>query len=272
MVKQMLHVFRNTPFGREIFLQSLYFSKMTRLKLDVFFPEISQFIMFFEHSVVTVNLDKAFLSDPDTAQEHALEIAKQAGVSIRFFQPNSFTAGRVPTLPVDFKMMCYPRSISDLSTRIGLGYIGPRVRTIIRNAEFPVLIPSTVYKEWKSITVFFGGSKTSINALRIGLEISKKSKVPMQIWTQDEKDSKDYYLGILKKEGLLNQKGDPVSPWWFFSKGKFRPNLYDVPHDSLLVIGSFGHNLMKDVLFGSKAEMIQTVMPNNLLIVGMAVK
>ena len=174
-------------------------------------------------------------------------------------------------MPVDFKIMCCPRSISDLSTRIGLGYIGPKVRNIIRNAAFPVLIPSTVYKEWKTISVFFGGSETSINALKIGLEISKKSGLPMHIWIQGENRSKKYYLEVLKKEGLLTQKGDPIVPWQFFSKGKFRSNLYEVPHDSLLVIGSFGHNLMKDVLFGSKAEMIQTIMPNNLLIVGMAV-
>ena len=50
--------------------------------------------------------------------------------------------------------MCCPRSISDVSTRISLGHIGPKVRSIIKNAGFPVLTPTPVYKEWKSIMVF----------------------------------------------------------------------------------------------------------------------
>jgi len=56
--------------------------------------------------------------------------------------------------------------------------------------------------------------------------------------------------------------------WWFFDKGKLRENLYEVPHDSLAVVGAYGHGLVKRLVFGSKAELLQTVLPNNLLIVG----
>jgi len=36
--------------------------------------------------------------------------------------------------------------------------------------------------------------------------------------------------------------------------GKFEENLYDTPHDSLVVTGAFGHGLIRDIVFGSKKE------------------
>ncbi|NIM16395.1 MAG: hypothetical protein GTO45_30750 [Candidatus Aminicenantes bacterium] len=37
---------------------------------------------------------------------------------------------------------------------------------------------------------------------------------------------------------------------------KLQENLYDVPHDSLVVVGAYGHGLVKRVVFGSKAELL----------------
>jgi hypothetical protein len=55
-----------------------------------------------------------------------------------FFDPKDFTASTLPDIPSNFDYMCCPRSIVDLSTKIGLGYIGPRVRRIVKHATFPV--------------------------------------------------------------------------------------------------------------------------------------
>jgi nucleotide-binding universal stress UspA family protein len=44
--------------------------------------------------------------------------------------------------------------------------------------------------------------------------------------------------------------------------------LYDVPHNSLIVIGAYGHGIIKDILFGSKMEQVQSAVTNNLLITG----
>jgi nucleotide-binding universal stress UspA family protein len=44
--------------------------------------------------------------------------------------------------------------------------------------------------------------------------------------------------------------------------------LYDVPHNSLIVLGAYGHGLIKDLLLGSKMEQIQSTVMNNLLITG----
>ncbi len=59
-----------------------------------------------------------------------------------------------------------------------------------------------------------------------------------------------------------------VAKWHFFKEGKFENNLYDVPHDALVILGAYGHSLIKDLIFGSKMEKIQSVISNNLLIVG----
>jgi len=44
--------------------------------------------------------------------------------------------------------------------------------------------------------------------------------------------------------------------------------LYDVPHNSLIVLGAYGHGIIKDILLGSKMEKIQSTVTNNLLITG----
>jgi hypothetical protein len=224
--------------------------------------------MYFSRQVVTVDLDKAFLRAPETAREHALELMEQAGVDGSFLEPKAYTASVLPDIPVDFAFMTCPRSISDLSTKIGLGYIGPKVRSIVNNAYFPVLIPTPVYKEWNSIMVFFGGSSNAINALRLGVRISEKSQLPLQMFTYAEKKPQSHYEDILRDNNLFSMVDSGDIKWLFFEKGEFRDLLYHVPHDSLVVVGAYGHGAIKEVLFGSMMEEIQTVLPNNMVIVG----
>jgi len=167
---------------------------------------------------------------------------------------------------VDFDFMCCPRSISDLSSKIGLGYIGAKVRRIVTAARFPVLIPTSVYKPWNSVTVFFGGSKNARNALKLGIEISKISGVPIDVFTQNERHDRAHYEKALKNDGSGVEEN--LRNWLFFENGKLEENLFAVPHDSLAVLGAYGHGVMKDVLFGSKLEKIQRTLPNSFLIVG----
>jgi len=268
MKDEMLHVFRNTPFGRESFLQSIYFSKHAGLHLKVFIPKWPQFLMYFSREVVTVDLDKAFLNSPRTAKEHAEEIIRALEVDADFFIPKRFTASTLPDMPIEFDLMCCPRSISDLSTKISLGYIGPKVRAVIKNAVFPVLIPTPVYKEWKNIVIFFGGSNNALNAFRLGLKLHKKSGFPVKLFTYAAKRSKKHYEDILKEHGLFSEIETEDIEWMFFKKGSFQEHLYAVPHDALLVVGAYGHGLIKELVFGSMMEEIQTILPNNMLIVG----
>ncbi|MBW2084072.1 MAG: universal stress protein, partial [Deltaproteobacteria bacterium] len=107
-------------------MASVYFCKETGTSLRVYIPKFRQFLMYFEHEVVTVDLDRAFLRDPDTAKQHAEEIIREGRLTPHFIEQRGFTASTLPDLPVDYRYMTSPRTISNLSAKIGLGYIGPR--------------------------------------------------------------------------------------------------------------------------------------------------
>ncbi|OPX40587.1 MAG: universal stress protein [Thermoplasmata archaeon] len=268
MKNQLLHIFRNTPFGRETFLQSIYFCKMTGLHLKVFIPRHLQFLMYFSREVVTVDLDKSFLRSPETAKQHAEDLIRETGVDASFLEPKRFTASTLPDIPVDFGFMTCPRTISDLSSKVGLGYIGPRVRAIIKNAAFPVLIPTAVYKEWKHIVVLFGGSANALNAFRLGVKLQLLSGLPLNLFTYAENKPKSYYEKILEEHDLFSGIQSGGVEWQFVEKGHFREGLYEVSHDALVIAGAYGHGLIKEILFGNMMEEIQTILPNNLVIVG----
>jgi nucleotide-binding universal stress UspA family protein len=59
-----------------------------------------------------------------------------------------------------------------------------------------------------------------------------------------------------------------VNKWHFFESGGFEENLYQVPHDALVILGAYGHGLIKNIFFGSKMEQVQSTISNNFLIVG----
>lgn len=269
MKPRLFHIFRNTPFGRETMLQSLYFCKMVNCEPIVYIPEFTKFLIYFDNDVVQVDLDRSYLESPETAVDNVSELIKGSGFEPKFFSSENKTASNLPDIPSDFDYMCCPRSISDLSSKIGLGFIGSRVRTIVQSARFPVLIPGNVFKPWESISVFFGGSKNSINAVRLGLTIAENSGKPFRLVTFKEKNQdRESYRQILKKESLLDLVESRLDSWDFFEKEKMDSMLFKIPHDSILVLGAYGHGIIKDMIFGSVMEKIQSIMPNNILVAG----
>ena len=268
MDQQLFHIFRNTPLGRETLLQSLYFCKQLDISPIVYIPEHTKFLMYFENDVVQVDLDPSYLTAPGTAIDHATELMTAFGFTPRFMTPKHFTATTLPDIKTDFDFMCCPRSISDLHSKIGLGYIGPRVRRIVQSARFPVLLSSSAFKPWKSIAVFYGGSQNATKSLRIGLAMSRVSGFPLDVFTQVEKGSAEDYRKDINTAALGDDVSKNVRHWKFMESGTLEENLYDVPHDALVVLGSFGHGLIHDFVFGSKMELIQSTISNNLVIVG----
>ena len=264
MKPQLLHIFRNTPFGRETLLESAYFCKTLSKELVVYIPKTAKFLMYFENDVVQVDLDGSFLASPDTAERHAREIIQSAGLEPFFFEPADYTASTLPDIPTHFNYMCCPRSIVDLSSKIGLGYIGPRVRRIVNSAHFPVYIPNPVFKEWKSVAVLFGGSANAVKAVRVGEKISRLSGYPLRVFTQLEEKSLAPYEQVIQE----NRLQEAMEDWTVFDSGEFKENLYEVPHDALVVVGAYGHGLIKQLALGSKMELIQSVLPNSMVIVG----
>ncbi|RLE21753.1 MAG: universal stress protein [Acidobacteria bacterium] len=269
MIGRLFHVFRNTPLGRETYLQSLYFCNQSGLSLKVYVPLETRFLMYLEHHVVQVDLDNSYLTSPENAQDHARDLADEAGVKIEFFEPTDYTASTLPEVSVNFQYMCCPRSISDLSSKIGLGYIGPRVRVIVHEARFPVLVPSPVFKEWHSLAVFFGGSANAFDALKHALALHRTTGMPLDLFTIEEGGRDQAHLeNRLKDEGLAEEVHGCLRDWHVKKGGTLAKHLYDVPHDALAIVGAYGHGLIKELVFGSKMEAIQANLCNNLLIVG----
>lgn len=268
MDQRLFHIFRNSPFGRESLLQSIYFCSKVGASPIIYIPEHTKLLMYFDNDVVQIDLDNSYLSSPETAVKHASELIEKEGMKARFLEPKHFTASTLPDIQTNFDFMCCPRSISDLSSKIGLGYIGPRVRRIVESARFPILLTSPVFKKWKSIAVFFGGSANAMNALKLGFRINRNSGLPLDVFTYVGKTSRESYEKIVEDENLEKEMDLYANKWHFFENGPFEDNLYEIPHDALVVLGAYGHGLIKSLVFGSKMETIQSTISNNLLIVG----
>jgi nucleotide-binding universal stress UspA family protein len=268
MEDRLLHVFRNTPIGRETLLQSLYFCKTLGVVPHVYIPQSTQFLLYFDHDAVQVDLDGSYLMSPQTAADNAEGLARQSGIKCAWVVPKNFTASQLPDIPSNFNYMCCPRSISDLSAKMGLGYIGPKVRRIVKSAAFPVLLSSMVFKPWNSIVVFYGGSQNANKALRWGLHMQRLSGFALDMFTYTKNHDKDYFEQQLAEAGLLDAVRQNIRTWHKSGDGAFEDHLYAVPHDAILVVGAYGHGLIKELLFGSKMEILQSWMPNNMLLVG----
>jgi len=270
MEARLLHIFRNTPLGRETLMQSIHFCKQVGATPVIYIPAFIKFLMYFENDVVQVDLDASYLVSPETAIDHVSGLMAEHGLEAGFLAPKNFTASTLPDIPSDFDFMSCPRSISDLSSKIGLGYIGPRVRRIVRSASFPVLLTSPVYKPWTSIAVFFGGSVNAFKALNLGLRIQRKTGMPLHLFTRTEGKHPRVYREAIRERRLEKALRQCGAEWHFWERGVVEENLYDVPHDALVLLGAFGHGLIRDFVFGSTMEKVQSVISNNLLIVGPA--
>jgi hypothetical protein len=268
MSARLFHIFRNNPLGRETLLQSICFCEKVEASLVLYIPRHTKLLILFETKTVQVALDGSYLISPDTALMHANELIEKRGLRVDFLNSDHSGAAALPEIQPNFNFMTCPRSISDLSSKIGLGYLGPRVRRIVRLAQFPILLTSPAFKEWNSIAVFFGGSTNAVSALKLGFRISRVSGLPINVFTQTENTSRESYEKVIEKNNLENEMRRRINEWHIFEQGSLGENLYQVPHDALVVLGVSGHSLLKEIVFGSKMEKIQSTLPNNLLIVG----
>jgi hypothetical protein len=81
-------------------------------------------------------------------------------------------------------------------------------------------------------------------------------------------EEKDTYQRQLDREGLAEDLEEGRVEWICFEEGDLRENFYAVHSDGLIVAGAQGHGVAKDLVFGSKLELIQSELPNPMVIVG----
>jgi hypothetical protein len=254
--------------GRETLLQSIHFCKTLNICLRIYIPESNRFLMDCEcdNSTLPIDLDKSFLVSPETALAHAKELTQNEEANPSWIIPHNEDERNYPKIQDSFEFMCCPRCIREPLSKLSIGYIDSSVRRIINAAHFPVLIPSLVYRPWKRIAVFYGGSANALNAVKLGLQISRVSELPMDIFTQIEDGENENIQNTIDSRSLKMQIDEVINKWYQFNSGDFISNLFAVSHDALVVLGGFHSKKRRN--FSSKMEKIQSVLPNSLLAVG----
>lgn len=265
----MLHIFRNSPIGRENLMQTAYFcNKHFGLSLEVYIPESKEFTLEAGQERLPIELDASYTVFPESAEEHVQDILDSFECPFRLLKPAEGAAPGAPRVSGEWAIITCPRVISEQSSRIGLGHIGPKVRGLVKLAPFPVFIPSLTYKPWNSVTAFFGGSPLGAVAVKEGMAIARLSRVPITIHTQLHGTTREECEKALADADILRAVSGKDVTWRIYESGELEENLYNVAHDSLVVIGAAGHNLIKELVFGSKLEAIQSTLPNPLVVVG----
>lgn len=264
----LLHIFKNTPAGRENFLQSLYFCRKTGASPIVYLPEFSKFLMYFEDEVMQVDLDGSWLFARESARKHAGELLKKSGFEPDFLVPRNFTSATLPDIPTHFDFVTCPWNLREISSSGRRRQAALRMRRMANAAYFPLLLCSPAYKEWNSITVFFNGSVNSVNALKLGIHLQKNTGLLMDIFTQAEGKSLSDCEEILRKAKMETATKQVVGRWQFFETGLLEENLYEIPHDALVILGGSGTSLIHDMICGSFPEKLQILISNPMLIAG----
>ena len=268
MNHRLLHIYRNTPLGRETLLQSIHFCKTLNLSLGIYIPESKRFLMCCgsENRKFPIDLDESYFFSPESALPHAKELTENKGAKPIWINPENDIVKSYPKIQDSFEFMCCPRCIKEPLSKLSVGYIDALVRKIINTAQFPVLIPSPVYRPWKRIAVFYGGSSSALNALKLGLQICRVSGLPMDIFTQLESVRNKDIRNSISDKVLKNEIDSDINKWYQFDSGDFISNIFNVSNDALVLLGGF--HSQKHRNFSSKMEKIQSVLPNNLLALG----
>ncbi|NOZ78601.1 MAG: hypothetical protein GXP48_05370 [Acidobacteria bacterium] len=264
-LKRVLHVFRNTPVGRETLLGALHLCSMTGMQLYLYRPEVPRFTLQFEDELIEVPLDASYVQDHRTAKRHAEELCAGKRSTIHWIKTHHQLASTLPVIPDDFDLMTCPHSLAGQGHERGGGIVGSRVRRLIRTAPHPVIILPAPLVEWDQITVFFEGSSHAVCALAWARALAKAAGMTYQVFTQDEGHAVARASQALESNGWLKEV---QQRWRILPKGPFENNLWEVPRTSLVVAGAFGSSGVKARLFGSRTEMLLSQLVNPFFLVG----
>ncbi len=262
---RILHVYRNTPLGRETLIGAAYLCRRTGMQLSVSIPHQDRFALNFDQDLVEIQLDKSYLSSPDTAVERAQTLLESQGQPLRLVEPTHKVASTLPELPADFHMMTSPRSVSDPPSPLVPPILGSRVRRLVRAASFPILVLHAPALEWDRVVTFFDGSEHALHALHWGRTIASSAGVPFEVFTVDEGKAARRARSALKKAGLLAEI-EPV--WRVIEGGSFIEALWEVPRKALVTAGAYGHWALTATVHESRTELLQSRLPNPILLVG----
>lgn len=274
MRRQHLHIYRNTPAGRETLLASKLMAQRLGVPLVIWIPSHPQLALAYGVHELLVSLDGSYLRSRETAERNIAAILDEGGpFSFHLVEPTHFREQGLPELPTDFMSMTCPRAISDRSERVSLGsfgpgHIGPGVRALVKHAEHPVLVPGAVFSRWERIAVLYGGSALGVLSVRLGLDLARRCGAPLTLYTFAPRDpSTELLEGALATAGLLDAVRDE-GRWEIWRTGAFEDHLLDVPRDALIVVGAAGHGAMHEIFSTTNLKKVQEEWPGPVLVHG----
>ena len=262
----VLHVFRNTPLGKETLRQAADFTKKINGNLFVYMPEFERFMIYFDFSSVEIKLDESYLYSPETAVANMKKVLDDLDFGAKFVHVKTKTGSNLPDVENEFDIISLPRVMAESKSGIISSGLGSAVKNLIKASSAPAIVGPGRFAKWSHIQVFFGGSVHSVKALRWALVLSRQINCPLYVSTFLEgKKDRDYYEDLLKEEGLKSRE---FTDWAFFSQKSMIEVLNETPRDALLVMGAYGHHPIRARFFGSKTEMVIKNNANLLMFVG----
>lgn len=258
-----MHIYEDTPAGRESLLQTAYFCRVLDSAPVVHVPRTQRFLLYLENRVTQVDL--AFFTEDEkagkTALGHASEILAESGLDARFLAPAHWTTPSLPDLPADFAFMACPLPFQgSLSVYSDLG-----MRRLPREAPFSVFMPSCVFKPWKSIALFHhGAGRRPGKSLILGRRMAEKTRMPMDIFCFGRKEEQGQeFLDFIENGSryfrhvrFVEKKTGESEAWM------------QVPHDALVLLDALRGSWFRNRFFPSFQKKTRTWLQNPMLFVG----
>jgi nucleotide-binding universal stress UspA family protein len=151
------------------------------------------------------------------------------------------------------------------------GLLGSVAEAVIRNSGKPVLVTPEKFLEIESMGLAYDGSDSALKALKLSLELSKKTAWPITavIITSDAKKSdtlstqveemKEKYLfaSIIDCETIILPGKESDEIMKFIREGAVE----------LMVVGAYGHNRLRELLLGSTTSHVIRKSPIPVLLI-----
>jgi len=264
MPLKVFHVFRNTPTGRETFMQAIDFCKKAGAELHVYMPRHDRFMIYFEEDAVEVHLDQSYLLAIGTQKSNLEAILNEQHFVAKNVYSETKTGSTLPDIQSDFGVINLPKVMTEAKKGLRRSVIGPGVRRLVKASHAPALISPNRFVDWSGIHLFYGGSTFSEKALRWALQMAEVSKKPLYVTTVLEKHSETYHRQKLAKKNIPINKFNS----WDWQKENLFEALYHVNRNHLIVMGAYGKRGLKKRLLGGTTEMALKNTANPLLLVG----
>jgi len=151
------------------------------------------------------------------------------------------------------------------------GLLGSVAESVTRNSGKPVLVTPENFVEIESMALAFDGSESATKALRLSLNLSKKTSWPLTVVIVSPDEKKAEALSG-KVDKMIQQDPDEASIdcETIILSGKEQDEIVKFIREGsveLIVMGAFGHNRLRELLLGSTTSHVIHKSPIPVLLI-----